>query len=88
MTQQNELQMQSEMFKYRATPVPVDPNWIELVGSLVSKRNKLRISQEALADKIGCANSLIGKWERYERLPSGYMLLYWVQALECKIKVK
>ena len=88
MIQQNELQKQSEMFTYRAKPVPVDPNWVELVGSLVSKRNKLRISQEALAHKIGCANSLIGKWERYERLPSGYMLLYWIQALECKLKVQ
>ena len=88
MTQQNESQMHSEMFNYRAKPVPVDPNWLELVGSLVTKRNKLRISQEALADKIGCANSLIGKRERYERLPSGYMLLYWIQALECKLKVK
>ena len=88
MIQQNELQKQSEMFTYRAKPVPVDPNWVELVGSLGSKRNKLRISQEALADKIGCANSLIGKWERYERLPSGYMLLYWIQALECKLKVQ
>ena len=81
--------MQSDqIFQYRAVPIPVDPNWIELVTCLVKKRNKLKISQEALAFQIGCANSLIGKWERYERLPSGYMLLYWVQALDCKLKVK
>ena len=76
------------MFNYRATPVPINPNWKELVSSLVSKRNQMQLSQEALAYKIGCADSLIGKRERYERLPSGFMLLDWIEALDCKLKVQ
>ena len=39
------------MFNYRATPVPINPNWKELVSSLVSKRNQMQLSQEALAYK-------------------------------------
>tara|TARA_A100000171_G_C2133907_1_gene148630 strand:- start:1973 stop:2149 length:177 start_codon:yes stop_codon:yes gene_type:complete len=54
---------------------------------LRSKREQLQLSQEALADRIGCADSLVGKWERYERLPSGFMLLDWIESLKCEIKV-
>lgn len=88
MTQHKEYSKHSDMFNYRAVPVPINPNWKELVSSLVEKRNKMQLSQEALAYKIGCADSLIGKWERYERLPSGFMLLDWIEALDCKLKVQ
>ena len=87
MTQPIESRKQSDLFHYRAQPVPINPNWKELVSSLRRKRNDLSLSQEALADKIGCADSLVGKWERYERLPSGFMLLDWIEALDCSIQV-
>ena len=87
MTQQVKLPKQSELFHYRATPCPINPNWKEVVSSLRNAREKLNLSQEALADKIGCADSLVGKWERYERLPSGFMFLDWIEAVECKIKI-
>lgn len=45
-------------------------------------------SQEALAHKIGCASSLIHKWEQYKRLPSGFLFLCWLQALDCKVEIK
>tara|TARA_R100000353_G_scaffold55700_2_gene44380 strand:- start:5651 stop:5926 length:276 start_codon:yes stop_codon:yes gene_type:complete len=87
LTQQVKLPKQSELFHYRATPVPINKNWKEVVSSLRGARERLNLSQEALADKIGCADSLVGKWERYERLPSGFMFLDWIEAVGCEIKI-
>jgi len=87
MTQQRKLPKQSEVFRYRVNPTPINPNWKEVVTSLRGAREKLNLSQAALADKIGCADSLVGKWERYERLPSGFMFLDWIEAVGCEIKI-
>jgi transcriptional regulator with XRE-family HTH domain len=48
----------------------------------------MNISQESLAYKIGCTNSLIHKWETHKRLPSGFMLICWLDALGYEIEVK
>ena len=45
------------------------------------------MSQEQLSFEIGCAKSLIHKWEQYKRVPSGFMLGCWVEALGLQIKV-
>jgi transcriptional regulator with XRE-family HTH domain len=58
-----------------------------MVVQLIERRKELGISQEALAFDIGCAKSLIHKWEQYKRVPSGFMLGCWVEALGLQITV-
>ena len=58
-----------------------------MVHQLIKRRHELGYSQEALAFKIGCAKSLIHKWEQYKRVPSGFMLGCWVEALGLQIRV-
>jgi len=59
-----------------------------LVSELTKARTSMNISQESLAYKIGCTNSLIHKWETRKRLPSGFMLICWLDALGYQIEVK
>lgn len=80
--------MQSKIFTHLKSPVTVDPNWQRVVNRLVDERHKQSLSQEALAHKIGCASSLIHKWEQFKRLPSGFLFLCWLEALNCEIEVK
>ena len=75
-------------FTHLKEPVTIDSNWIVIVNRLVEERHKCDLSQEALAHKIGCASSLIHKWEQYKRLPSGFLFLCWLQALDCKVEIK
>lgn len=66
----------------------IDPNWHEIVTRLVEERHRQELSQEALAHRIGCASSLIHKWEQFKRLPSGFLFLCWLQALDCEVEIK
>jgi len=45
------------------------------------------MTQEELAFQIGCAKSLVHKWEQYKRVPSGFMFSCWLEALDLTIKV-
>lgn len=58
-----------------------------MVDQLIKRRHELGISQEQLSFDIGCAKSLIHKWEQYKRVPSGFMLGCWVEALGLQITV-
>ena len=58
-----------------------------MVDQLIKRRHELGMSQEQLSFEIGCAKSLIHKWEQYKRAPSGFMLGCWVEALGLQIKV-
>lgn len=58
-----------------------------MVAQLIKQRHKLEWSQEDLAHKIGCTKSLVHKWEQYKRVPSGFMLSCWVEALGLQITV-
>jgi DNA-binding transcriptional regulator YiaG len=80
--------MPSTEFTHLKQPVTIDPNWLHVVERLVQARHTLSLSQEALAHKIGCASSLIHKWEQHKRLPSGFMFLCWLEALDCEIEIK
>ena len=62
-------------------------SYVDLIDQLVARRHDKGWSQEALAAEIGCTNSLIHKWEQYKRVPSGFMLTCWLDALGVKIKV-
>jgi DNA-binding transcriptional regulator YiaG len=80
--------MPSSEFTHLKKPVSINPNWLRTVERLVEARHTLALSQEALAHKIGCASSLIHKWEQYKRLPSGFMFLCWLEALDCEIEIR
>ena len=69
------------------TETKVTDSYANLIDQLVQKRNELGYSQEKLADRVGCASSLIHKWEQYKRVPSGFMLTCWLDALGCKIEI-
>ena len=58
-----------------------------MVDQLIKRRHELGMSQEELSFEIGCAKSLIHKWEQYKRVPSGFMLGCWVEALGLQIEV-
>ncbi len=53
---------------------------------LIDARHERGLSQEVLARKIGCTESLIHKWEQFKRMPSGFMLMCWLEALEYDIE--
>jgi len=55
---------------------------------MIHARNDQGFSQEALAHNIGCTVSLIHKWETHKRIPSGFMLMCWLDALGYDIEVK
>ena len=58
-----------------------------LVRELVYYRKEMNLTQEELADKIGVANSLISKWENFDRLPSPFMFCCWVDSLGLEIQI-
>ena len=58
-----------------------------MVDQLIKRRHELGMSQEQLSFEIGCAKSLIHKWEQYKSVPSGFMLGCWVEALGLQIEV-
>ena len=74
-------------FSHYVNEIKVTDSYENLINQLVHRRNELGYSQEKLADRIGCASSLIHKWEQYKRVPSGFMLTCWLDALGAKIKV-
>ena len=69
------------------TKRPSVPNNYEiLVKLLIKARHERGLSQESLARKIGCTESLVHKWEQFKRMPSGFMLMCWLEALEYDIE--
>ncbi|MBJ64664.1 MAG: hypothetical protein CMB55_07730 [Euryarchaeota archaeon] len=75
------------MSNTKETNRPSVPNNYEvLVKMLIDARHERGLSQEVLARKIGCTESLIHKWEQFKRMPSGFMLMCWLEALEYDIE--
>jgi len=74
-------------FENYSKETEVTDSYSLMVTALVERRNDLGYSQETLADMIGCTTSLVHKWEQYKRVPSGFMLTCWLDALGVEIKV-
>jgi DNA-binding transcriptional regulator YiaG len=68
-------------FQHLKEQVPVPSNYANLIDRLAAVRTSLGLSQDALADMIGCTASLVHKWEQHKRIPSGFMLTCWFDAL-------
>jgi len=75
-------------YTYYNRPVSIPKDYERLVKELILARSEQSLSQEALAHKMGCTTSLIHKWETHKRIPSGFMLMCWLDALEYDIEVK
>ncbi len=76
-----------KQFNHYNETINVPVVYQDLVQQLVHQRHKKNISQEELAHQIGCAKSLVHKWEQYKRVPSGFLLSCWVEALGCRFKI-
>lgn len=75
-------------FTHLKEPVLIPENYENLVEELIHARSEQGLSQEALAHDIGCTVSLVHKWETHKRIPSGFMLVCWLDALGYEIEVK
>lgn len=67
--------------------IPVTETYRVAIEQLIARRQELGYSQEYLSDTIGCTTSLVHKWERYKRVPSGFMFSCWLDALDCQVKI-
>ncbi len=67
--------------------VSIPSDYEKLIKQLIVARSEVGLSQESLANKIGCTSSLIHKWESHKRIPSGFMLICWLDALGYQIDV-
>lgn len=74
-------------FKRYNKPVKIPRDYEPMVSMLIDARLKRKLSQERLANKIGCTSSLVHKWETHKRIPSGFMLICWLDALGYDIEV-
>lgn len=74
-------------FQHYKDETPVTDTYQSIINELVFHRERQRISQEELAHRIGCAKSLVHKWEQYKRVPSGFLFSCWLDALGLQIKI-
>ena len=79
--------MQSKNYIRYNKVVSIPNDYEKLIKELVIARSEVGLSQELLANKIGCTSSLIHKWECHKRIPSGFMLICWLDALGYQIDV-
>jgi len=79
--------MQSKNFTRFNKPVSIPKDYEKLIKALIGARLEKGLSQESLSHKIGCTSSLIHKWESHKRIPSGFMLICWLDALDYQIDV-
>ena len=71
------------VFQNYLVETEVSNTYESFIDKLILRRQSLKLSQEALAERIGCTASLVHKWEQYKRVPSGFMLTCWLDALGC-----
>ena len=79
--------MQSKSYTRYNKVVIIPQDYDKLISQLIEARLEVGLSQESLAHKIGCTSSLIHKWEGHKRIPSGFMLICWLDALGYQINV-
>jgi len=74
-------------FQHYKVETEVTDTYQYVISQLVVHRTKQKLTQKNLAYKIGCAESLIHKWEQHKRVPSGFLFACWLDALGLTIKV-
>lgn len=63
-------------------------NYDQMIQMLIEARHERQLSQPELAHIVGCTESLIHKWEQHKRVPSGFFLMCWLEALGYDIEIK
>jgi DNA-binding transcriptional regulator YiaG len=63
-------------------------NYNQMITMLIEARHEKKLSQDKLAGIIGCTESLVHKWEQHKRVPSGFFLMCWLDALGYDIEIK
>ena len=63
-------------------------NLKNVIKQLAARRKELGITQLELDKIIGLADGHVGKWECFAKLPTGWMLSCWIEALQCELIVK
>ena len=61
---------------------------LEIIRQLIKRRQKLKISQRQLGERIGVTDYLLSKWEGNHRRPTGFLLWCWAESLGLKLVVK
>lgn len=57
----------------------------ELIANLIAKRKKFKVDTITVSSMIGVADSLVGSWERLEKIPNAINLFAWCNALELEL---
>lgn len=84
---QAKLVKQLKNFHHYKEETKVTDTYQYVISELVAHRVKQKLTQKNLAYKIGCAESLVHKWEQHKRVPSGFLFTCWLDALGLTIKV-
>lgn len=75
-------------FSHYSEARTISDSWQHIVSELTSLRHKHAWSQEELAHRIGVTPSLIHKWETYKRVPSNFLFVCWLDALQAEIEIR
>jgi len=59
----------------------------ELVYTLKSQRQKCRVDTMTISQVIGVADSSVGQWESFKKIPNGSNLIAWANALDFDITI-
>ena len=59
----------------------------ELVYTLIAKRKKYKVDRMVLAQIIGVADSLVGQWETFKKIPNAMTLIDWCDALDVELQL-
>lgn len=73
---------------YPKVPTERQGNLKKVVRQLAERRKELGITQLELDKIIGLTDGHVAKWESHVRIPTGWMLSCWVEALQCDIELK
>ena len=74
-------------YTYFSKPLTIPKDYEVMVQKLIDARFTQGLSQETLAHKIGCTVSIVHKWETHKRIPSGFLLFCWLEALGYELTV-
>ena len=58
-----------------------------LINELIEERNRQKITQIELNERIGYTDSLGSRWECGDRSPSAFALFTWAEALGLELKL-
>lgn len=58
-----------------------------LINQLATARRQRSLSQSDLDALLGVSDGMVGKWESFARMPSAFMLMCWLSALNVQLLI-